>query len=548
MSNPFSRNIWFPLAFAIILASGIYLGYNIQESRSLYHHIQPGKNSNPIEETLKLIQANYVEEPELNKNYDQIIENILSDLDPHSYFIPAKEMQSVNEEMSGNFEGIGIEFFIVNDTIQVVTPIPGGPSAQLGVLSGDQIIKVNDSLVAGIGISNENVVKKLKGPKGTKVKVSIHRAGQKDLIDFTIQRDKIPLYSIDASFKIDKNTGYIKIGRFSGQTYNEFKGKLAELKKQNIEQLIIDLRQNPGGFLEEAVQIISEILGDDKEVVYIEGRTISKESYKALNGGSFLQGKVAVLIDEGSASASEILAGAVQDWDRGVIIGRRSFGKGLVQQQFPLSNGSAIRLTIAKYYTPSGRSIQRPYIKGHGEEYNHDIEDRYTNGELFTADDNFALAQQDTANEYFTKVLKRPVFGGGGIAPDYFIPFDTSYINAFSMQVFAGGWVQEFIYDYFNKHSSQLKKYKTFEEFDDKYQISNELYQTFINFCTQTKKAQKVHLANEKVKNEIIFRLKVALAKQLFNSNGASYVIAKQDASVNKAIEILNSKDYLFGK
>ncbi|MCO5231886.1 MAG: S41 family peptidase [Chitinophagales bacterium] len=548
MSNQFSRSFWFPLVFAIILSSGIYLGYNIQESRSFYRHLTPGKNSNPIEETLKLIQANYVEDPELNKNYDQIIEGILSDLDPHSYFIPAKDMQSVNEEMAGNFEGIGIEFFIVNDTIQVVTPIPGGPSAQLGVLSGDRIIKVNDTLVAGVGISNENVVKKLKGPKGTKVKVGIQRNGQKELIDFTIQRDKIPLYSIDANFKIDANTGYIKIGRFSGQTYNEFKEKLTALKEQNINQLIIDLRQNPGGFLEEAVQIISEFLGDKDEIVYIEGRNVPKESYKSLSGGSFLKGKVAVLIDEGSASASEILAGAIQDWDRGVIIGRRSFGKGLVQQQFPLSNGSAIRLTIAKYYTPCGRSIQRPYVKGHGEEYNHEIEDRYTNGELFTADDNLALAQQDTANEYFTKVLHRPVFGGGGIAPDHFIPFDTSYINAFSMQVFAGGWVQEFIYDYFNKHTSQLNQYKSFEQFENQFQISNELYQNFISFCIQTKKAQKAHLANDRVKKEIIFRLKVALAKQLFNSNGANYVITKHDEAVKKAIEVFNSKSYPFSK
>lgn len=547
MSNNISRNIWFPFIFAIILASGIYLGYNIQQSQVYKYFIQPTSSSNnPILEVLNLIENKYVEDPELNKNYDDIINKMVSELDPHSYLIPAKDMLAVEEEMMGNFEGIGIEFFIVNDTIQVVTPIPGGPSELLGILSGDQIVKINDTTVAGVKISNDETIKKLKGPKGTKVKVSIQRNGVGGLIDFQIKRDKIPLYSVDAGFKLNDSTGYIKIGRFSGQTYKEFTEKLLALKQQNISQLIIDLRQNPGGFLEEAVKIISELLGDKKEIVYIEGRTVPRQSYYAERDGYFLKGKIAVLIDEGSASASEILAGAIQDWDRGIIVGRRSFGKGLVQQQYDLSNGSALRLTIAKYYTPSGRSIQRPYTKGQGDEYNHDIVDRYENGELFNADDNLALAKQDTSNQYYTLVKKRPVFGGGGIAPDYFVPFDTSYLNAFSLQIFSSGWVQEFTYDYYNKNHQQFSAYKNVEDFNQKFHVSEQLYQAFLNYCIKTKGAKNSHLANADVKREIIVRLKSALAKQMFNSNGFMYINAQEDKIVQKALEMLRDNKYPF--
>lgn len=547
MSNN-NRSSWTPFLFGVILAIGVFIGHYVEKRNLTRYFIDTSTSSNPIDEVLQLINTNYVEDPEIKNSYDPVIEKLVSELDPHSYYIRAKDMQGVNDEMNGNFEGIGIEFFIVKDTIQVVSPIPGGPSDLLGILSGDQIIKVNDSIVAGVGITNDEVIKKLKGPKGTIVNVSIKRSGQSELIPYSIKRNKIPLYSVDAGFKINDSTGYIKIGRFSGQTYNEFSEKLTALKKQKINQLIIDLRQNPGGYLEEAVKIISEIIGDKREIVYIEGRTVPKESYYAERDGYFLKGKVAVLIDEGSASASEILAGAVQDWDRGVIIGRRSFGKGLVQQQYALSNGAALRLTIAKYYTPSGRSIQRPYVKGHGDEYNHEIEDRYKNGELFTADDNLALAQQDTANEYFTKNLKRPVFGGGGIAPDYHIPFDTSYFNAFSLQVFAGGWIQEYTYDYYNKHSSEFKEYKTIQSFNDNFQISDELYQSFVSYCIKTKKAKYPELLNAPVKKEIILRLKSAIARQMFNSNGYMYVTIHQDPIISKTLEILKMKDYPFTK
>ena len=546
MSKGITRSIWFPLIFAIVLAGGIFLGYNIQKGQSVYSILGNSENIGPIQEAIQLINNYYVENPELSQHADDIINKIISELDPHSYLIPAKEMQEVTDEMSGSFEGIGIEFYIVKDTIQVVSPIPGGPSEQLGVMSGDQIIKVNDTLVAGVKITNDQVIKKLKGPKGTTVKISVKRRDHDKLIDFTIKRNKIPLNSIDAGFKINDNTGYIKIGRFNGKTYSEFITKLVDLKKQNIDQLVIDLRQNPGGFLEEAVKIISEILGNKKEIVYIQGRTVPKQSYFAEQDGLFTHGKVVVLIDEGSASASEIFAGAIQDWDRGAIVGRRSFGKGLVQQQFPLSNGSAIRLTIARYYTPSGRLIQKPYIKGHGDEYNHDIIERYEDGELFKGDDNTALAKQDTSNEFFTKTLKRPVFGGGGIAPDYFVPFDTSYLTNFSMNVIANGLIQDFIYDYYNKHIDLFKKYKTIKDFNNQFQIDQNLYSTFINFCINKKHAQSKGQDNQAVKNELKLRLKASIAKQLFNSEAYSYVVIQEDDMVKKALSIMSSPSYPF--
>ncbi len=546
MSKNFQRIIWFPVLFAIILASGIYLGYNIHKNRIfIFHKNISDTSSNPVTETLNLINAYYVEDPELEEHYDDVVEKLIDALDPHSHLITHSELKGVNEEMTGSFEGIGIEFFVVNDTIQVITPIPGGPSEQLGILTGDQIIKVNDSTVAGVGISNDEVIKKLKGPKGTEVKVSIFRRGHNDLIDFQITRDKIPLYSVDAGFKIDSKTGYIKIGRFSSQTYREFYGKLKKLKGQYISQLIIDLRQNPGGYLDEAVKIISELLGNKEEIVYIEGRTVEKQSYYAERSGSFLDGKIAVLIDEGSASASEILAGAIQDWDRGVIIGRRSFGKGLVQQQYPLSNGSAIRLTIAKYYTPSGRSIQRPYEKGHGEKYNQEFMERYSNGELYHSDSN-NISGQDTSNIFYTKNLNRPVFGGGGIVPDYHIALDTSYINLFSLQVISGGWIQEFIYDYFNKNVSFFNRFENFEDFNRDYQISDRLYNSFLTFCRVTKKSKYFSLHDSDTEKELRYRLKAALARQAFNTEGFLFVTMKQDAAVQKALEVFREDQYPF--
>ena len=546
MQEENKQKYWLPILLSFVLASGFYLGYIIYpviSNRQGTELLFRSDKINPLEETLQLIRDNYVEAADLDTIYDAAIESVLSNLDPHSYYIPVKDMQGVQEEMSGNFEGIGVEFFIVRDTIQVVTPIPGGPSEQLGIQSGDKIIKVNDSTVAGIGIKNEDVLKKLKGPKGTKVKVSIQRNGRARLMDFNITRDKIPLYSVDGSFMIDQQTGFIKINRFSESTAEEFKNRLSSLMSQGMKNLIIDLRQNPGGYLQQAVYLINEIMGENRLIVYTEGRIFPKEEYFADDNARF-NGKVAVLIDEGSASASEIVAGAIQDWDRGIIIGRRSFGKGLVQDQYMLSNGSALRLTIAKYYTPSGRCIQKSYANGK-DEYHLDMQDRYENGEVFIGKDSTQTNKTESKEKYYTKLLKRPVYAGGGITPDIFVPFDTTYMNEFTMNALSQGMVQEFIYSYYSKQSSSLNKsYNKAGDFIGQFVISDELYKQFIAYCSNNG-IRETGAYDPKAKAYICNRLKAFLAKQMFGNDALLMVSTEIDASVQQAMEAFKKKNLL---
>lgn len=546
MQEENKQKYWLPILLSFVLASGFYLGYIIYpviSNRQGTELLFRSDKINPLEETLQLIRDNYVEAADLDTIYDAAIESVLSNLDPHSYYIPVKDMQGVQEEMSGNFEGIGVEFFIVRDTIQVVTPIPGGPSEQLGIQSGDKIIKVNDSTVAGIGIKNEDVLKKLKGPKGTKVKVSIQRNGRARLMDFNITRDKIPLYSVDGSFMIDQQTGFIKINRFSESTTEEFKNRLSSLMSQGMKNLIIDLRQNPGGYLQQAVYLINEIMGENRLIVYTEGRIFPKEEYFADDNARF-NGKVAVLIDEGSASASEIVAGAIQDWDRGIIIGRRSFGKGLVQDQYMLSNGSALRLTIAKYYTPSGRCIQKSYANGK-DKYHLDMQDRYENGEVFIGKDSTQTNKTESKEKYYTKLLKRPVYAGGGISPDIFVPFDTTYMNEFSMNALSQGMVQEFIYSYYSKQGPSLKKsYNKASDFVGKFVVSDELYKQFIAYCSNNG-IRETGAYDPKAKAYICNRLKAFLAKQMFGNDALLMVSTEIDASVQQAMEAFKKKNLL---
>lgn len=550
MNRPLSRTWWFPLSFAIVLAAGMYLGYSLapravfDENVILSRFLKSPGGGNPLEETISLIEENYVEEVDLSEKYAAAIEAILAELDPHSYYIPGKELAGVQEEMTGNFEGIGIEFFIVKDTIQVVSPIPGGPSYQLGILSGDKIIKVNDSTVAGIGIRNEDVLKKLKGPKGTKVKVSIQRFGKAELIDYQITRDKIPLYSVDGGFMLNDSIGYIKISRFSETTHREFMTKMASLRSSGMKHLVLDLRQNPGGYLQQAVKISNEFLDAGKDIVYTEGRTIPRYTYKTEQNGSFREGKVAVLLDEGSASASEIVAGAIQDWDRGVVIGRRSFGKGLVQDQYPLTDGSAIRLTIAKYYTPSGRCIQKPYVNG-DKEYNADLLSRYEDGELFVEADNAAMAKQDTSVKYYTLNLRRQVYGGGGIAPDIFVPMDTSYFNDFTLQAFSGGLLQEFTYGYYSKNKGVFKPYSDIDSYIKNFQVDGDLYRQFVEYCQQQGVKSVAGSVLPAVKTEMSSRLKAYFARQMFGNEGYMQVIAMRDQIVGKAISAIGKENIL---
>ncbi len=526
---------FYPFIFAVILASGIFLGYKIQERFSARHKFQQTAIGSKLDYIMQLIDDNYVDTVNSSRLYDDAISKMMEDLDPHSVYLPPVEMTHEAEIMEGNFEGIGIEFSIVNDTIQVVTPISGGPSEQAGVSAGDKIIKINDTLVAGIKITNDMVMKKLKGKKDTKVRVTMLKNGTKKLITYTIKRDKIPLHSVDAGFMLDGQTGYIKINRFAKNTYVEFMEKLDMLTNKGMKRLILDLRQNPGGLMDQATAIVDELLDGNKTIVYTEGRTIPRIYEKAKNMGMFESGKLAILIDEGSASASEIVSGAIQDWDRGTIIGRRSFGKGLVQQEFPIGDGSSVRLTVAKYYTPSGRSIQRPYEENVNAYYE-DINKRYKDGEAFNQDS----IKQDTKKTYKTLLKGRTVYGGGGITPDIFIPMDTSMYNPFVMDVFGMSLLQEFAYNYFaGNKESLVAKYKTAEQFKTSFIVDDNLYGQFTKYCFEHGANKDNAKYTAVSKNYLSLRLKAYLAKQLFNTEGFYVVAAQDDKMILRALQEL---------
>ena len=523
---------FYPFIFALILASGVYLGYKIQDRNAAKNKSYYSTESNSkLEYLLRLIDAKYVDTVDTQNLYDDAIAKMLSDLDPHSVYLPPLEMKHEAEIMEGNFEGIGIEFSILKDTIQVVTPISGGPSELAGIAAGDKIIKINDTLVAGIKITNEMVMKKLKGPKDTKVKVTMLKSSSRKLVSYTIKRDKIPLYSVDAGLMLDKTTGYIKINRFSKTTYAEFYEKLEALKKQGMQQLVLDLRQNPGGFMDQATAIADEFIDGRKTIVYTEGRTVARTYDKARTAGMFETGKLAILIDEGSASASEIVSGAVQDWDRGVIIGRRSFGKGLVQQEYELGDGSSVRLTIAKYYTPSGRSIQRPYDED-VENYYSDINQRFKHGEVFNQDS----IKQDKKEMFKTLVKGRTVYGGGGITPDIFIPLDTSMLNPFVNEVFGLSLLQEFAYNYYAANKTAFTKYTTAAAFNANYNVDNVLYAKFVQYCLEHSLSKETTAYAEKSKVYLSNRLKAFIGKQGWKNDGFYSVMAQEDKMVQRAV------------
>ena len=526
---------FYPFLIAVVLASGIFLGYKIQARNAAKGKVfYSSSNDSKLEYLLRLIDAKYVDSVDQQKLYDDAIAKMLSDLDPHSVYLPPMEMKHEAEIMEGNFEGIGIEFSIQKDTIQVVTPISGGPSEQGGISAGDKIIKINDTTVAGIKITNEMVMKKLKGPKDSKVKVTMLKNGTKKLVTYTIKRDKIPLYSVDAGFMLDKETGYIKINRFSKTTYQEFYDKLDALSKQGMQRLVLDLRQNPGGFMDQATAIADEFLDGNKTIVYTEGRTMPKTYDKARSAGLFETGKLAVLIDEGSASASEIVSGAIQDWDRGVIIGRRSFGKGLVQQEYELGDGSSVRLTIAKYYTPSGRSIQRPY-DDNVDDYYGDISKRFKDGEVFNQDS----IKQDKKEIYKTLIKGRTVYGGGGITPDIYMPLDTSMLNPFVTEVYGSNMLQEFAYNYYLLHKDAFARYTTAEAFKNGFNIDNNLYAEFVKYCTQNGVGKSTAAYTEKSRVFLSNKLKAYIGKQGWKTDGFYAVVAQDDKMIQRALQEL---------
>ena len=430
-------------------------------------------NQNKINQTLLYIDRFYVEEIDRDKIMDKGIESMLHELDPHSVYIPAKDVKKSTEALYGNFEGSGIAFQIMKDTINVVEVTKGGPSETVGILAGDKIIRIDDKPAVGDSITNSWVFKKLRGKKGTHVKIEVIR-NNKNVIEFDVVRDKIPIKSVDTYFMINKNTGYIALIRFSATSADEVRTAINELKEQGMENLIFDLRGNGGGFMNAAVDICDEFLPKDKLIVYTEGLNQSNEYLKSTEKGSFESGRLVILIDENSASSSEIVSGAIQDHDRGIIIGRRSFGKGLVQRMFPLNDGGQLRITTSRYHTPSGRCIQKPYNDGLDAYYN-DIMNRYNNKELINPD---SIRVPDSLKYFTTK--KRVVYGGGGIVPDIFVPIDTTRASDYYIEIRGKGLINSFTLEYVNKNREELlKKYPTFEEFDKNYnhlKVEDEFY------------------------------------------------------------------------
>ncbi|MFT6210758.1 MAG: carboxyl-terminal processing protease [Bacteroidia bacterium] len=522
--------IYYPIVLAIVLAGGIYLGSTIGIGHMPSSVVESSSvNSKKITNLLNYVQEEYVDSVDLDGVTESTIIKVLEQLDPHSSYIPARDLESSNEQLNGNFDGIGVEFNIIDDTIVVVAPINGGPSEKLGIRSGDRIVTIEDSLIAGTGTKNKDVISMLRGERGTKVKVEIARRGVKKLILFKIERDKIPIYSVDTGYMIDDEVGYIKISRFGATTYDEFAEKLDKLKGDGMKSLILDLRGNPGGYLNAAINICDEFLADGKLIVYTEGRARPKDSAFATRQGDFKNGKLVILVDEGSASASEIVSGAVQDNDRGTIVGRRTFGKGLVQEQVELADGSAVRLTIARYYTPTGRCIQRPY--GKDEDYYGDFYDRIENGELYEAD---SISVED--KERFVTSGGKVVYGGGGIIPDVFVPLDTTSYTEFHRQLIGTGALREFALKYSSKSRIALEKFTSATDFRDGFTFADDDYQSLIDFAKG--KDVSVKDAN-KGKAEVLNNLKALVARSKWNGNGFYPIINQNDKTIEAALETL---------
>ena len=520
--------VWLPLFFSITMIVGIFLGYKMRDEI-------PGKGffymekRRPIQEVMDLVENKYVDKVDMNTLADTAIEAILSKLDPHSVFIPAQELEMVNEEMAGSFFGIGIEFNIFNDSLHVINVLKDGPSYKAGLKTGDRLLKANGYTISGNNIPVDSIRIILRGPIGSIVDAEILRGTQK--MNFRIKRNIIPITSIDAAYMIDSTTGYIRLNKFSQQTYREFMQNLELLKKQGLKKLILDLRGNGGGVLEEAVEIADEFLDGDKLITYTIGEHYPRKEYRCRREGQFEKGALIVLADEGTASASEILIGALQDWDRATIVGRRTFGKGLVQDQFDLSDKSALRLTIARYYTPIGRNIQRSYANG-GKAYYEEIDNRFKDGESYSADS----IKNDSSKIYRTAGGKK-VFGGGGLSPDYFVAADTSKMGNAISKIYAKGLMNDYGYKYYLANQSVFQQYKSVADFARSFQATGDTWKFFEGMAMADSIDLKAISEKEKV---YLYRiLKASIALQLWRNEGYFEVSNEEDNAVKKAVELL---------
>ena len=528
--------VFLPLLFSIVLALGIFLGFKLRDSqapRNTYF-LNTGTHG-ALQEILDLTKLKYVDSINTRDLKNDAIQGILGHLDPHSVYIPADQLASVNEDLEGSFQGIGVEFLIIRDTINITSVIPGGPSATAGLEIGDKLVKVNDSVVAGVHITTDRIKTLLRGPLNSNVRLVIYR--EKDTSTFTVKRGTIPLHSVDAAYMMAPGVGYIRINRFASNTYQEFMDAMLALQRQGLKKLVIDLRQNSGGYLDAAVHIADELLSDHKLIVYTEGKHYPRKDYNCEKAGVFEQGSLAILVDGGTASASEILSGAVQDWDRGTIIGRRTFGKGLVQEQYNLSDGGAMRLTVARYFIPSGRCIQRPYRNGSTAYYD-DIIDRYLHGELTHAD---SIHFADTT-KYYTKIKHRPEYGGGGIMPDIFVPIDTVRLDKVMSSLYAGSAFFDFAYGYYDAHRDEFSHYQHVEDFVTQYEVSDKLLSAFRAFA-EARGISVPPKAVERDKKEISLRIKALLAREIWQLPGYYRVLNTGDRAVDSALKVLNEAE-----
>ena len=518
-----------PLYIAAAIALGIFIGAQTAGGgagdavKTLYK----------LRQVISYIENDYVDEVDTRKLVDQVIVDMLEKLDPHSAYIPPKDLEIRQSQLKGNFEGIGVEFNIFKDTVFVVAPLSGGPSERLGIMSGDRIIKVDGQVIAGVGFTNRDVVELLRGEKGSEVEISIMRKGTIGLIDYTIERDVIPQYSVDANYMIDGEIGYIKVSRFSATTYMEFKEALIGLKDQGMKKLILDLTGNPGGYLDRAVDMVDEFLSDNQMIVYTEGKESRyNDSHISKREGDFEEGALIVLIDEGSASASEIVAGALQDHDRALIVGRRSFGKGLVQLPIPLNDGSELHLTISRYYTPSGRSIQKSYDRG-VEDYRKEYYERFQSGEVY----NGAVGELGDTVIYTTD-QGRIVYGGGGITPDHFVPIDTAGNSKYLSQLLTSNSLAEYALHYYEENSETLESMGR-QSFVDSFEVSADMIKEIVKAGESN---NIVFNANEYDTSEQLMKIyvKAFIGRRVWDNEAFFPIFNKQNEIYQKALELFD--------
>lgn len=533
--NSARQPIWLPLAIAAAVVVGIIIGSRFQSGKPV------ADNDRKLNAILNLIAQDYVDTTNLKDLIEMSIPEILSNLDPHTTYFSAEDLQAATDELNGSFSGIGISFMLMNDTIDVIEVIPGGPSEKVGIMNGDRIVSINDSTVAGKKITNGDVMKRLRGAKGSKVKLGILRQNSSKVLTFTITRGDIPVNTVDTYYMIDKNTGYVKVNQFGRHTYDEFITAMSSLKDEGAKRYMIDLRNNGGGFMEMAVLMVNEFLPADQPIVYTKGRYKRDDSEVWSDGnGSFQDAEVVVLIDEYSASASEIFAGALQDNDRGLIVGNRSFGKGLVQKEFILPDSSAIRLTTARYYTPSGRCIQKDYKKGGLLDYEKEVYDRYLNGEMYSRD-----SMKVDKSQTFTTLHGRTVYGGGGIVPDIFVSRDTSGITNYYIEVMNAGLPQRYAFAYCNSNRASLNKMSDYNQFLRTAPSDDALLKDFADYASRNGVAPRWYYINLS-RDMLVTIIKALIAHNAFGNQAYYPIVNRNDKTVQAALKALNKHKAAF--